>query len=98
MTRYILLFPTIFTTKTITDCTKAIYPRYKEHYLKIANAISVAIGDPVFSGGWQDEAYPEWAVGEHVTVWEHNHAVLWLRLHHEDRECPIVIALAAHVT
>lgn len=79
------------------ELCEAIYPRYKEHYLRIARDISISIGSSVFAGDWQDEGFPEWTVGEHVTVWKHNGAVFWLRIHHEDRECPIVIAIAAHV-
>lgn len=75
-----------------------VYPevctQYQIKYQLIIGEFIEVLGQPEFTGDDEDERYPEWAVGEHVTVWNTGDGVLWLRLFQEDQTHPIVIALA----
>lgn len=71
-----------------------IYAQYQIRYRKYIGEFSEVLGQPAFSVFRDEEKYPEWAVGEQVTVWEDGDDVVWLRLHHEDKELPIQIVLA----
>jgi len=73
----------------------AIYSEYEKQYHQLIDTLSEVLGPPKQSLDWQAEEYPDWAVGEHVTCWDHNGSVIWLRIHHEDCECPILIAMAS---
>lgn len=75
-----------------------IYPEYEKRYRQLIADFSEVLGPPEHSTDWQADGYPDWAVGELVTIWNRNGSVLWLRLHHEDREVPILIALARQYT
>lgn len=71
-----------------------IYAQYQIRYRKYIGEFSEVLGQPAFSVFRDEEEYPEWAVGEQVTVWNDGDDVVWLRLHHEDKELPIQIVLA----
>jgi hypothetical protein len=71
-----------------------VYGQYLSAYQQYLIAFSALLGAPEFSGDWRSTGYPDWAVGEQVTVWSGSRGDVWLRLHHEDRECPILVALA----
>ncbi|MEZ6093179.1 MAG: hypothetical protein R3C03_02925 [Pirellulaceae bacterium] len=75
---------------------ETIYADYEKRYRQWIDNLTVFLGQPKHSANWQSNDYPDWAIGEHVTWWEHEGTTLWLRIHHEDRECPILIAIAIH--
>jgi len=74
-----------------------IYPHYRKYYDVCATRLSGRLGPPIFAGGYLDSGYPEWAIGEHLHLWQYNNCQMWLRLHHEDRECPILIVFARSI-
>lgn len=71
-----------------------IYTQYQIKYQLIIGEFIEVLGQPKFTGDREDSRYPDWAVGEHVTVWRQGKNVHWLRLHHADTEEPIQIVLA----
>jgi len=74
---------------------------YETTYAAYENAferkLKELLGDPSFEGDWEDPEYPDFAVGERVVVWQEPETI-YLRLHHEDREVPILIAFARGAT
>lgn len=68
-----------------------IHRAYVIFFESLERQISQSVGDPIFYGRWDDPAFPEWATGEAIAVWEDG---FWLRVEHEDRECPIIVALS----
>ncbi len=69
-----------------------VYPKYKAYFEELASDISNVLGAAAKIVHWESENFPDWAVGERIAIWEQ--AGLYLRLHHEDREVPILIGLA----
>jgi hypothetical protein len=72
----------------------SVYPEYRRHFFALVDNLTRVLGEPRWRGGYDDTLYPSWAVGEQIAVWERENGSLYLRLHHEDREVPILIALA----
>ncbi len=72
----------------------SIYASYRTRYEDWIGEIEQVLGSFALSIDYRDDRYPDWAVGEHVTIWERDGEILWLRLHHEDQELPILIAVA----
>ena len=75
-----------------------IYTQYQIKYQLLIGEFIEPLGQPSFTGDREESRYPDWAVGEHVTVWKKGKNVYWLRLHHEDTELPIQIVLATRET
>ena len=71
-----------------------IYTQYQIKYQFLIGEFMEVLGAPKFTGDDEDSRYPDWAVGEHVTVWEKGSEVLWLRLNHKESTAPIEIVLA----
>lgn len=74
-----------------------IYSQYHKYYDQCASRLSELLGIADFAGNFRDPKFPGWAMGDHIHVWNCNDHVIWLRLHHEDRECPILVALSIEV-
>ncbi|WP_425616418.1 hypothetical protein NA78x_000064 [Anatilimnocola sp. NA78] len=71
-----------------------VYAEYQRFFAQAAARLTQILGEPAYRGHHDDAAFPEWAHGNEVVVWsDHNHS-LWLRIEHEDRECPILVVLA----
>ena len=75
------------------DRLDEIYPAYEKLFESLRDQLSTILGAPAFECGWADDVYPDWATGERIVVWE-SPETLFLRLHHEDEEMPILVALA----
>ncbi len=75
------------------DHYEATYAAYESAFDRIATELKAFLGAPTFEGNWEDPEYPEFAVGERVVVWQEPETV-YLRLHHGDREVPILIVFA----
>ncbi len=74
------------------DLWAEVYPKYKAFFEERVAEISRELGADAEVLDWESDEFPEWAVGEWVAIWED--AGVHLRLHHEDREVPILVALA----
>jgi hypothetical protein len=72
------------------DAFEETFAAYEQYYTDLIAQISQLLGPPDFQGRWDTEEFPGWAHGEQVAVWSNG---MWLRIEHEDRECPIIIAL-----
>jgi hypothetical protein len=70
------------------------YQTLEGHFCKLASALQERLGPPSFVGRAGEEGYPEWAEGESVVVWAEAERPCYLRLQQEEREVPIVVALA----
>jgi hypothetical protein len=73
------------------DAFEETFAAYEHYYTALIAQISQLLGPPDFQRDWDAVDFPEWAHGLQVAVWSSG---LWLRIEHEDRECPIIIALA----
>jgi hypothetical protein len=71
-----------------------IYTQYQIKYQLIIGEFIEVLGQPKFKGDREESRFPDWAVGEHVTVWRQGKNVHWLRLQQEDAEAPIQIVMA----
>ena len=74
--------------------------RYSEYFEDIKIQICEILGDPIYSGLWDDPNRSEWdqILSEGVdavelAVWMHEDSKLYLRLGWEDKEIPIIIAI-----
>jgi hypothetical protein len=67
------------------------FAAYEQFFADTVAELSRFVGAPDFEGRWNSPQFPDWAYGYAVAVWSQK---LWLRLEHEDRECPIIIALS----
>ena len=76
------------------DRYEDVYAAYEAYYQDLVATLMALLGEPTYRGTWEDDDYPEWAVGEQVCVWAGHEPPVYLRLHHEDREVPILIALS----
>lgn len=75
------------------DHYETTYAEYERAFESIAARVKALLGNPSFEGDWEHPEYPEFAVGERVVLWQRPEPV-YLRLHHEDAELPILIAFA----
>ncbi|MCE5327216.1 MAG: hypothetical protein ABFD92_01675 [Planctomycetaceae bacterium] len=75
------------------DLSERIYPEYEAAFQSLSRQVSSAVGaEPqAFEVGADD--FPEWAIGIKIAVWKERN--LYLRVEHEDRELPIIVALAS---
>jgi hypothetical protein len=69
------------------------YTAFEGFYEARAKEISAILGDPAWEGSWTSDEYPDWALGENITIWDHPGGKIYLRIYQEDREIPIIIAL-----
>ena len=73
------------------DLSADVYPEYKAFFEAKVREISQALAGEAKVIDWESNRFPEWAVGEWIAIWED--AGIHLRLHHDDREVPILVAL-----
>ena len=71
-----------------------VYTQYQIKYQLLIGEYIEALEQPNFTGDRDDTRFPDWAVGEHVTIWRKGKNVYWLRLHQEDDTSPIKVVLA----
>jgi hypothetical protein len=71
-----------------------IYDRYRTYFHSVREAVASIAGPPSWQGWWEEDEYPDWAVGEEIAVWQEHEPPMYLRIHQEDREVPIIIALS----
>ncbi len=69
------------------------YPAFDQYYAARAKELSDILGAPAWQGFWTSYEYPDWALGEEITIWNHPGGKIYLRLYHEDEEIPISVAL-----
>ena len=69
-----------------------IYSDYQNFFEQITSKLSKKIGEEPKIMRGEDSEFPDGAVGELIAVW-FNHQT-YLRLHHEDKELPIIVALS----
>src|SRR5688572_9885928 len=70
---------------------ESIFETYSKFFANAVTQAAKLLGEPSFQGDWESAEFPDWAHGLEIAVWDD--AGLWLRLEHEDRECPIIVAL-----
>ncbi len=69
------------------------YEGLEELYQMRAQEFAGILGEPSWQGPWTSDDYPDWALGEEITIWEHAGGPIYLRIFHEDQELPIIVAL-----
>jgi len=74
------------------DLGTQIFPKYEDFYQQKKKEIEEHLKKKSVEYGYDDSNYPDWAVGAPIAVWEEDG--IWLRVEYEDRECPIMVALA----
>jgi hypothetical protein len=74
------------------DAFNEIFNEYMQFFADIVIQATQLFGQPDFQGRWDSPEFPEWAIGLEAAIWSNG---FWLRIEHEDRECPIIIALSA---
>ena len=42
---------------------------------------------------WKQQIYPNWAQGEHVTIWDHESGKIYLRISWEDDTIPVIVSI-----
>lgn len=72
----------------------SIFEAYSRFFDSMVERISRIAGPPDYRGARSDTAFPEWMQGLEIAVWHAADSRFWLRIEHEDRECPIIVALA----
>jgi len=75
------------------DRYEEIYDNYRTYFEWLLADIAERYGQPTYRGRWEDPSFPDWAVGEEIAVWSIDGRHIYLRIHHEDREVPILVAL-----
>ncbi|NRA39712.1 MAG: hypothetical protein HRU15_16335 [Planctomycetes bacterium] len=73
------------------DIYNDVYDEYFNKYQSLIELFNSHFGETANVLAWDDDAHPEWAIGESVAVWQGQK--MWLNINHEDRECPIIISL-----
>jgi hypothetical protein len=73
---------------------ESVFAAFREYFAKTVDAFSFVCGSPQFRGRWDHDSFPNWAQGYEIAVWTTTQPQVYLRLEHEDRELPIIIALA----
>lgn len=73
---------------------ESTYAAYQTFFAETVARLTAILGVPDFRGTWEAADFPDWAHGSEIAIWSQVGSPLWLRIEHEDRELPILIALA----
>jgi len=73
---------------------ESAYDAFEELYKTRAREITGHMGEPVWEGDWTSNNFPNWAMGQEITVWNLTEDVkLYLRIDQEEDDMPIIIAM-----
>jgi len=70
-----------------------VYGAFECHYEEKVRQLCEVLGSPIWEGAWTSDDYPEWAWGEHITLWDHASGKIYLRIYNEEEMAPIIVAL-----
>jgi len=73
---------------------ESILGTYSKFFAEISARIAKVVGEPTLRAKCDEDDFPEWALGLEVVAWTKAKVPFYLRLEHEDREVPIIVALA----
>ena len=66
---------------------------FRFDYARSAEQVRAAWGTPVFSGTWEDDGFPEWAICLEMTVWRRGAFLAYVGFEHQDKELPIMVTV-----
>lgn len=78
------------------DAYEAIFHEYLHLFDDVVKRLTDLIGEPDVYGCADEVESPDWAYGYKIAIW--SVPSVWLRIEHEDRELPIIVALGPHLS
>lgn len=73
---------------------ESIFSAYSDFYSATVARLTDILGEPELRSAWNENDFPEWALGLEIVAWPTAKVPLYVRLEHQDPEVPIIVALA----